>query len=60
MARHQKGIIKVGRWSNANKMDAAVLPDKTTFYPTVDLTYKFIKDIDLVPNLSPVNLGAKS
>ena len=50
MARHQKGIIKVGRWSNANKMDAAVLPDKTTFYPTVDLTYKFIKDIDLVNN----------
>jgi hypothetical protein len=41
-------------------MDAAVLLDKTTFYPTVDLTYKLIKDIDLVPNLSPMNLAAKS
>lgn len=41
-------------------MDAAVLLHKTTFYPTVDLTYKFIKDIDLVPNLSPMNLAAKS
>ena len=60
MARHQKGIIQVGRWSNARKMDAAVLLHKTTFYPTVDLTYKFIKDIDLVPNLSPMNLAAKS
>jgi hypothetical protein len=41
-------------------MDAAVLLDKTTFYPAVDLTPKGIKDIDRVPNLSPMNLAAKS
>jgi len=41
-------------------MGPAVFLDKTTFYPTVDLTYKFIKDIHPVPNLLPMNLAVKS
>jgi len=55
---YMKGIIKVGRWRNANKMAAATLLEKITFYPTIDLTYKFIKDLNFVPNLSPQNLAA--
>lgn len=53
-----KSMIKVGRWGNEHKHAAASILDKQTFYLDVEDTYRGIKDIDLVPNLSPRNLGA--
>jgi ABC-type nitrate/sulfonate/bicarbonate transport system substrate-binding protein len=46
----------VGRWGNEHKHAAAAILDKQTFYLDVEDTYRGIKDIDLVPNLSPQNL----
>ena len=51
-----KGMIKVGRWSNEHKHAAAAILDKQTFYLDVEDTYRGIKDIDMVPNLSGQNL----
>ena len=53
-----KGMIKVGRWSNEHKHAAAAILDKQTFYLDVEDTYRGIKNIDMVPNLSPQNLAA--
>ena len=53
-----KGMIKVGRWANEHKHAAAAILDKQTFYLDVEDTYRAIKDIDIVPNLSPQNLAS--
>ncbi len=53
-----KGMIKVGRWANEHKHAAAAILDKQTFYLDVEDTYEGIKHIDMVPNLSPQNLGS--
>lgn len=53
-----KGLIKVGRWSNQHKHAAAAILDKQTYYLDVEDTYRGIKDVDMVPNLSPYNLEA--
>jgi len=53
-----KGMIRVGRWGNENKRAAAAILDRQTFYLDVDHTYRGIKHIDLVPNLSPQNLAS--
>ncbi len=53
-----KGMIKVGRWANEHKHAAAAILDKQTFYLDVEDTYRNIKNIDMVPNLSPQNLAA--
>ena len=53
-----KGMIKVGRWSNEHKHAAAAILDKQTFYLDVEDTYRGIKDVDMVPNLSPQNLAS--
>ena len=53
-----KGMIKVGRWANEHKHAAAAVLDKQTFYLDVEHTYQGIKDVDMVPNLSPQNLAA--
>ena len=53
-----KGMIKVGRWANEHKHAAAAILDKQTFYADVEDTYRGIKDIDMVPNLSPQNLAS--
>ena len=53
-----KGMIKVGRWANEHKHAAAAILDKQTFYLDVEDTYRGIKNIDIVPNLSPQNLAA--
>jgi len=50
------GMIKVGRWANQHKHAAAAILDKQTFYLDVEDTYRGIKNIDMVPNLSPQNL----
>jgi len=51
-----KGMIKVGRWANEHKHAAAAILDKQTFYLDVEHTYRGIKDVDMVPNLSSQNL----
>jgi ABC-type nitrate/sulfonate/bicarbonate transport system substrate-binding protein len=53
-----KGMIKVGRWGNEHKHAAAVILDKQTFYLDVEDTYRGIKNIDMVPNLSSQNLAS--
>jgi ABC-type nitrate/sulfonate/bicarbonate transport system substrate-binding protein len=53
-----KGMIKVGRWANEHKHAAAAILDKQTFYLDVEDTYRGIKNVDMVPNLSPQNLAS--
>ena len=53
-----KGLIKVGRWANEHKHAAAAILDKQTYYLDVEDTYRNIKDLDMVPVLSPYNLEA--
>jgi ABC-type nitrate/sulfonate/bicarbonate transport system substrate-binding protein len=53
-----KSMIKVGRWANEHKRAAAVILDRQTFYRDVEDTYRGIKDVDMVPNLSPQNLAS--
>jgi ABC-type nitrate/sulfonate/bicarbonate transport system substrate-binding protein len=53
-----KGMIKVGRWANDYKHAAAAILNKQTFYLDVEDTYRGIKDIDMVPNLSPQNMAS--
>ena len=53
---YMKAMIKVGRWANENKHAAAVILNRQTFYRDVEDTYQGIKDVDMVPNLSPQNL----
>lgn len=52
-----KGMIKVGRWSNEHKHAAAAILNRQTFYLDVEDTYRGIKDVDMVPNLSAQNLA---
>ena len=53
-----KGMIRAGRWANQNKRAAAEILDQQTFYRDVEDTYRGIKDVDMVPNLSPQNLAS--
>ena len=53
---YMRAMIKVGRWANANKHAAAGILNRQTFYSDVEDTYQGIKDVDLVPNLSPQNM----
>ena len=53
-----KGMIKVGRWANEHKHAAAAILDRQTFYLDVEDTYRGIKHIDMVPNLSPQNMAS--
>ncbi len=55
---YMKGMIKVGRFCNANRLAAATILDRDGFYPDVSLTHKWIGDVDFVPNLSGRNLKA--
>ena len=54
---YMKAMIKVGRWANEFKRAAAVILDRQTFYRDAEDTYEGIKDVDMVPNLSPMNLA---
>ncbi|MFL7870285.1 MAG: ABC transporter substrate-binding protein [Candidatus Promineifilaceae bacterium] len=53
-----KGMIKVARWANEHKHAAAVILNKGTYYLDAEDTYQGIKDVDLMPSLSPQNLAA--
>jgi len=52
-----KGMIRAGRWANEHKHAASVILNKQTYYLDVEDTYRGIKDMDMVPNLSPQNLA---
>ena len=54
---YMKAMIKAGRWANEYKRAAAVILDRQTFYKDAEDTYQGIKDVDIVPNLSPQNLA---
>jgi ABC-type nitrate/sulfonate/bicarbonate transport system substrate-binding protein len=54
---YMKAMIKVGRWANEHKRAAAVILDRQTFYRDAEDTYQGIKDVDMVPSLSPQNLA---
>jgi ABC-type nitrate/sulfonate/bicarbonate transport system substrate-binding protein len=54
---YMKGMIRVGRWANEYKRAAAVILDKQTYYLDAEDTYRGIKDMDMVPNLSPQNMA---
>jgi len=54
---YMKSMIKVGRWANQYKRAAAVILDRQTFYRDAEDTYQGIKNVDMVPNLSPKNLA---
>ena len=53
-----RGMIRVGRWSNEHKRAAAVILNKQTYYLDEEDTYRGIKHVDMVPNLSPQNLAS--
>jgi ABC-type nitrate/sulfonate/bicarbonate transport system substrate-binding protein len=52
-----KGMIRVGRWANEHKRAAAAILNKQTYYLDEEDTYRGIKDVDMVPNLSAQNLA---
>lgn len=54
---YMKAMIKVGRWANEHKRAASVILDRQTFYRDAEDTYRAIKDVDMVPNLSPQNMA---
>src|SRR5210317_2499547 len=53
-----KGMIRAGRWANDHKRAASVILNKQTYYLDEEDTYRGIKDVDMVPNLSRQNLAA--
>ena len=55
---YMKGMFRVGRWANEHKHAASVILNKQTYYLDVEDTYRGIKHIDMVPNLSPQNLAS--
>jgi len=54
---YMKAMIKVGRWANEHKRAAAVILDRQTLYRDNEATYRAIRDVDMVPNLSPQNMA---
>lgn len=52
-----KGMIRVGRWANEHKHAAAAILNKQTYYLDVEDTYRGIRDVDMVPNLSAQNMA---
>ena len=53
---YMKAMVKVGRWANEHKRAAAVILDRQTFYLDAEDTYQGIKNVDMVPSLSAMNL----
>jgi ABC-type nitrate/sulfonate/bicarbonate transport system substrate-binding protein len=51
-------MIRVGRWANENKRAASVILNKQTYYVDEHDTYRGIKHVDMVPNLSPMNMAS--
>ena len=53
---YMKAMIKVGRWANEHKRAARSDVDRQTFYLDAEDTYQGIKDVDMVPSLSAMNM----
>jgi ABC-type nitrate/sulfonate/bicarbonate transport system substrate-binding protein len=53
-----EGLLRVGRWANANPAEAAAALESTGFFPAADSLTPLLAGLDLVPDLSPWNLRA--
>ena len=53
---YMKAMVKVGNWANEHKRAAAVILDHQTFYRDAEDAYPGIKDVDMVPSLSAMNM----
>jgi ABC-type nitrate/sulfonate/bicarbonate transport system substrate-binding protein len=51
-----RAMIKVGLWANRNKHAAGEILNRQTFYLDAEHTYRGIKDVDMVPSLSAMNM----
>ena len=53
-----KGLIRVGRYCNANRAAAAAILGRCDLYPNAAQARRWIAEVDFVPNLSNRNLDA--
>jgi ABC-type nitrate/sulfonate/bicarbonate transport system substrate-binding protein len=53
---YMKAMVKVGHWANENKHAAGAILNRQTFYRDAEDTYQGIKDVDMVPSLSAMNM----
>jgi len=53
-----QGLIRTGRWCNAERRAMAALLEATGFFPPAATTLPAIERLDLVPNLSAADLTA--
>lgn len=53
-----RGLVRAGRWCNADKPAMADLLEATGFFPPAATVLPAAGQLDLVPNLSPANLAA--
>ncbi len=52
-----RGLVRTGRWCNAETQAMAALLEATGFFPPVATVLPAIEDLDFVPSLSAVGLG---
>lgn len=53
-----KGLIRAGRYCNANRTDAACVLERHALYPNAAQVKRWISEVDFVPALSSANLDA--
>jgi ABC-type nitrate/sulfonate/bicarbonate transport system substrate-binding protein len=53
-----RGLVRAGRWANADKVATAALLGRTGFFPPAATVLRTAGTMDLVPNLSAGNLAA--
>ena len=53
-----RGLVRAGRWWNADPAAAAALLEATGFFPPAATMLPAVERLDLVPNLSAANLSA--
>jgi ABC-type nitrate/sulfonate/bicarbonate transport system substrate-binding protein len=53
-----RGLVRAGRWANADKGATAALLERTGFFPPAATVLRTAGTTDLVPNLSAGNLAA--
>jgi ABC-type nitrate/sulfonate/bicarbonate transport system substrate-binding protein len=58
VAAYLRGLIRAGRWCNADPAAAVTLLEATGFFPTAMTMLPAVERLDLVPNLSAANLRA--
>jgi len=53
-----RGLVRTGRWCNAERQATAALLEATGFFPPAATMLPAVEDLDFVPNLSASNLSA--